>query len=219
MTIVEILKTIARDISSIYQVNAEELLALYDSVKLQAEQLQLRSSRPYKQIEKNCWDGVISETGLVTALKTVTGNLSATRNPRRHNPKDVLSYGYDIDATFENLIAQHAIEQTDDYRLEVKKVDFDGDIPVFYFNYNPENKNGLDLTTFINKGHLLADFLVLVGIRENTEICGFDVKPKYIIRSDMFIQAYKKCEDGESYLTHKIDLNKMIEQGHAIKIQ
>lgn len=215
------LESIARDTANIYRVTAEELLAVYDDVVAQAIRIkESGSSRTLERIQENCWEGTIGEVGWTKAMASVINHLSSIRNPLPFDKTDALSYAYDTVSTFQNINVTDVMEQTDDYLCEVKRVSFDEDIPVFRFNYLPGwGQTGLDLTTFINKGSKIADFLVLIGVREMKDDCAYDIRPRYIIRADRFTHYLEKCEVGESRLTHKVNLDKMIEHGTAIKIQ
>jgi hypothetical protein len=106
----------------------------------------------------------------------------------------------------------------DPTKIEVKRLKNKCDIEVLEFNYR-NTKPGLSLTTYLDKGIAVTEFLVLTSIApsvgDDNEIA-YMVIPKYVILSSAFLNYVSVNE--RNYFTHQVNISKMIENSHAIKV-
>jgi hypothetical protein len=187
-----------------FEVDTEQILSYYKKIEEQANRIHKTSTRPYDVILKNCFEGSITELGILNALAKYSS--SAKLNPKEFNFKDLDSYCWDVEVNINSI----------NFRFEIKSMKNINPIQQFFFNYHIK-RPGLDLSTYIDKGISKTDFLILAAYIQNINTCSYTILPKYIFSSNHF-KSYMKRSTHNDTLSHYVSIEDMINNNHAIKL-
>jgi hypothetical protein len=202
------LESVAPAFAGAFSVDEIQIHLAFPAVEAQAKRIYSSSNvlfnREYTSILKHCLEGIVGELGVNNAL--LAAGFDSQLNPKEFNKKDPDSYIWDVGTKKDDIL-----------KFEVKKLQDGLGLKYFNFNYESNGRSGLDLTTFINQGVHVCDYLILVAVELDDEISEFTVTPQYLIHAKFFKQ-YINQSNRTNGLSHYVDLDKMIEQGHCIHL-
>jgi hypothetical protein len=201
------LHEIAQVLTGSFEVDTVQLDIEFPKIQEQADRIVSKGSRRSDDsVLLHCLEGTIAELGCLNAASAKYEY--AELNPHAFNHRNPKTYTYDlacgdIDAPI---------------YIEIKRLKSADDIEWLEFNYQ-DTKPGLSLTTYIDRGIDVTEFLVLASIAQSTapgnEIVYY-VNPKYVILSRAFRNYIEVNING--YFTHQVNLVHMVDNGHAIKV-